>query len=78
MSSVDAHPCSGVYSKEIIGMFLVGQASGLVGNFDIRIFSDTITVLNVKLCMVVLLIELYLFIQLSVIWTIFQGHSNVK
>ena len=46
--------------------FFVGQVSDLVENFNIGIFSDTITVMNVKLCMIVLLIELYLFIRLSV------------
>ena len=38
----------------------------------------TQTALNVKLCLMVLLIELYLFIPLSVPLTIFQGHSNVS
>ena len=49
----------------------VSQVSGLVKNFTIGIYSD-------KLCMMVLLIELYLFISLSVTMTIFQGHSSVK
>ena len=53
---------SGVYTKEITNMFLVGQVSGLVENFHIVIYLDTITVINAKLCMVVLLIGLYLFI----------------
>ena len=39
-------------------MFLVGQVSGLVENFNTGIFSDIIKVTNVKLCMMVLLIEL--------------------
>ena len=34
--------------------------------------------INVKICMMVLLIELYLFFPLSVTVTIFQGHSSVK
>ena len=29
-------------------MFLVGQVSGLVGNFDIGIFLDTINVITVQ------------------------------
>ena len=37
-------------------------------NFNAVIFSDTINVINVKLCMMVLLSELYLFISLSVIF----------
>ena len=54
-----------VYSREVINMFSVGQMSGLDENFNIWIFSDTINVINVKLCMMVLFIELYLFIPLS-------------
>ena len=69
---------TGVCSREIIHMFLVGQVSGLVENFNIGIFSDTMNVTNVKLYMVVLHIELYLFIANSVTLTLFQGHSSVK
>ena len=46
---------SGMYSREEINMFLVGQVSGLVENFNIGIFSDTINVINVQLCIMVLL-----------------------
>ena len=46
-------------------MFLAGQVSGLVENLNIWIFSDTINVINVKLCMMVLHIDLYLFITLQ-------------
>ena len=42
------------------------------------IFSDTINIMNVKLCMLVLHAEFYLFITLSVTLTLFQGHSSVK
>ena len=52
-------------SREILYMFLVSQVSGLVEKFNIGIFSDTINVINVKLCMMVLHIELYLFSTLS-------------
>ena len=52
--------------------------SWLVENFKIRIFSDKINAINVKLSMVVLLTELYLFIPLSVNLTILQGHRIVK
>ena len=55
-----------VYSNEIPNMFLVGQESGLVENFSIWIYSGTIDVINVKLCMMVLLTELSLFTPLSV------------
>ena len=67
---------TGVYSREIIYMFFMGQVSGLVENFNIGIYSTTINVVNVKLFRMVLLIELYLIIPLSVTLTIFQGHSN--
>ena len=40
-------------------------------DFNITIFLDTINVINVKLCMVVLHTELYLFIPLLVTLTIF-------
>ena len=59
-------------------MFLVGQVSELAENFNIGIYSDTINVINVKLSMMVLLIELYLIIPLSVTLSIFQGQSNVE
>ena len=39
--------------------------SGPVENFNIRIYpKDTVNVINVRLCVMVLLIELYLFIPL--------------
>ena len=57
-------------------MFLVGQLSRLVENFDTKIFffSDTINLIHVTLCMM----EIYLFIPPSVILTIFKGHNNVE
>ena len=69
---------AGVYSREIINMFFVVQVSGLVEHFNIGICSDTINLTNVKLCTMVLLIELYLFIPLSVILTTFQSNGNVE
>ena len=65
-------------SREIIYMLLISQVSGLVKYFNIGIYSDTMYVINVEVCMMVLLIELYLFIPLSVTLTIFQGHNSVK
>ena len=59
-------------------MLLVGQVSGLFENFNIGIFSDTLNMINVKLCLMVLLNELYLFIPLSMTLTIFESHSNVE
>ena len=38
-----------MYSREIISMFFVGQAFGLVKDFNIVIYSDNIDVTNVKL-----------------------------
>ena len=35
---------SGVWSREIINMYFVNQMSGLVRNFNIVIYSDTISV----------------------------------
>ena len=66
-----------MYFKEIINMFLVGQVSGIVENFNTGIFPDTVNVINVKLCMTVVLIELYLFIPFSKIFTILTGYRNV-
>ena len=37
-----------------------------------------LNVINVKLCMMVLHIELYLFVTLSVTLRLLQGHSSVK
>ena len=44
-------------------------------NFYIAIFLDTINMINVKLCMMVVLIELYPFMLFSVTLIVFQGHS---
>ena len=55
-----------------------GQLTICGKNFNFVIFSDTINMINVKLCMMVVLIELYPFIPLSVTLIVFQGHSNVK
>ena len=59
-------------------MVLVGQVSGLTENVNIGIVSDTINVMNVKLCMMVLLTELYLVIPLSVTLIISEGHNNIE
>ena len=47
---------AGVCSREIIYMFLVNHVSGCVNNFKTGIFSDTINVIDFKLCMMVLFI----------------------
>ena len=55
-----------MYSKKINNyMVFVGQVSRLVKNFNIAIFSGTMNLINVKVCMTVLLTELYLFVALS-------------
>ena len=43
-------------------MFLVGKVPRLVKNSNIGIFADTMNVVDVRLCMKVLYIELYLVI----------------
>ena len=48
---------SGIYSRVIINMFFVGQVSGLLENFNIWIYSNTISVIKVKLYMILLLSE---------------------
>ena len=46
--------------------------------FNVVIFSDTINMINVKLCMMVVLIELYPSIPLSVTLVVFQGYGSVR
>ena len=45
-------------------------------NFNIAIFLEALSVIEVKLCMVVELIEFYSFIPWSVTSITFQGHSG--
>ena len=59
-------------------MFFVRQVSGLVENLGFIHYPDSINVINVKLCMMVVLTELYLCMPLPVTLTTFQGHSNVE
>ena len=47
-------------------------------NFERCIFSRTLNLINIKLCMMVVLIELYPFIPLSVPLILFYGHSSVR
>ena len=54
---------------------MLGQ-QGKILNFEI--FSDSINMVNVTLCVMVALIVLYPFISLSVTLIVFQGHSSVK
>ena len=41
-------------------------------------FSLTVNIINIKLCMMIVLIQLYPFIKLSVTLIAFQRHSSVK
>ena len=59
-------------------MVLVGKVSGLAENVNIWIVSGAINAMNVKLCMMVLLTELYLVIPLSVTLIISEGHNNIE
>ena len=47
-------------------------------NFNNAILSDTMDMINVKLCMMIVLIELCPFVSLSVTLPAFEGHSSVK
>ena len=69
---------TGVYlnGREIIHMFFIIQVSVLIKSFNIGIYSDAINGINVKLCLMVLVIGPYQSIPLSMTLTIFQGHSN--
>ena len=71
------------HEKYVCILISVGPAGWVIvwrdKNFNVAIFSDTISVVNVKLRMMVLLIDdLYLLILLSVTITIFQGHGSVR
>ena len=56
---------SGLYSREMIDVFFVCLVSGLVESFNFGIYSGKINVINVKISVMLLLIELDLFIPLS-------------
>ena len=57
-------------------MFLVEQVSWLVKDCNIGIFSDTINVINVKVCMMILLTELFLLIPFLLTLALFQGKKK--
>ena len=63
---------------EIINMFLVGELSGLFRTVTFGVFSNSTLVIKVKVCMIILLINLYLFMPISMTLTVFQGYSSVK
>ena len=47
-------------------------------NFNAAIFSDTIKLINVKVCVMALDIDLLPFTPLSVTLIVVQGHNSVK
>ena len=61
----------------MISVWLDSQVSMCGKNLNIAIFSDTTNIINVKLGMIVVLVELHPFIPLSVALFVFQGHSSV-
>ena len=48
----------------------------LAGIWHVVIFSDAINMINVELCMIVVHMDLYPFIPLSMTLIVFQGHSS--
>ena len=77
-----AHPVFDLHERCVyvmIGVGLAGWPMFVRGkNFNVGIFLDTINMINVKLCMMVVFIELYPFIPLSVTLIVFQGHNSVR
>ena len=76
--SYGTSPENATLTEEKIAEKMAYRVSGRGKNLNVAIFSDTVNVINVKLCMMVLLTELYMFMPLSVAFTIFQGHRSVK
>ena len=76
--SYGTSPENATLTEEKIAEKMAYRVSGRGKNLNVAIFSDTVNVKNVKLCIMVLLTELYPFIPLSVILIRFQGHSSVK
>ena len=65
----------------MISVRLAGQLAEclyMAKNFKAAIFLDTLDMINVKLCMMVVLFELYPFISLSVTLIVIKVHSSVK
>ena len=55
----------------MVSVRLPGRVSERIRNLNIAVFSDTLNVINVKPCMMVLFIELYPLIPLSAALSIF-------
>ena len=57
---------------------LLAKCLYVLTNFNIAIFLDTLNVINVKLCLMVELIELYPFIPFLVTLIVSQGHRALN
>ena len=66
-----------VWVGVVISVRLASWLSACGKNFNVVIFSDTLIMINVKLCMTVGPIELSPALSLSVTLIVFQGHSSV-
>ena len=62
----------------LISVRLAGRLFICGKSVNVAIFSDAIKMDDFKICKVVVFIELYPFIPLSVTLIVFQGHSTVK
>ena len=62
----------------VISVRPAGRVSVCGKNINVAIFSDTVNMIKDKLCVMVVLIELYPFIPLSVTLIVFQGLSSVE
>ena len=62
----------------MVSVRLAGQQIVCGKSCNVAIFLDSMNMMNVKFCMMVVLIEHYPFIPLSVTLIAFQGHSSVE
>ena len=62
----------------MIGVRSANHQSVCGKTFSVVIFSDPTNMMNVKLCMMVVLIVFYPFISLLVTVIVFQGHNRIK
>ena len=62
----------------MISVRLASQVSICGKDLNVAIFSDTVSMINGKLFMIVVVIELFQFSPFSVTLILFQGHSSVR
>ena len=62
----------------IISVRPAGRVSVRGKNLNVANLSDTKNMINVKLCLMIVLIELYPFIPLSVNFIVFHGHGSFE